>query len=365
MNSTPRSRCRCALLALACCGLALIAGCIEGSVVELVKYDAQTDTFSYMQIMTNLASDKNDELEHMVKLWDLRDNLIVTPSNSLKFELFAGRGITERRGKHEYVVHGLGGPSPSAPTVWTTAADLDAIKIIPGEFYLNSHRNLSYYQQVIVPGRVVDTILSENEKTSAGSLARIAADYLKQVEEKKLEPMPWDLLRKLLLEWLEKADPAAGITDGIDAKYGMPFEPKTLDLWLQAPKEGTIRLARKGDVLSATLPMTRRDAQEMIATYDLAREAAAERARSGKPPMEGFQEFFDVVALSMAPDGNGLTFSIKYVAAVLAVPPEPNPKPDESKRILYKTTAASLQGRGVPINREFSIDALVKSYLAR
>ena len=30
---------------------------------------------------------------------------------------------------------------------------VDKIKIIPGQFYLNAHKNLSYYQQIVVPGK--------------------------------------------------------------------------------------------------------------------------------------------------------------------------------------------------------------------
>jgi len=66
----------------------------------------------------------------------------------------------ERRGKHQLVGRSLGTKS-TRKEVATTTADLSSVTIEPGEFYLNSHKCLSYYHRIRVPGKAIDAALAD------------------------------------------------------------------------------------------------------------------------------------------------------------------------------------------------------------
>ena len=72
-----------------------------------------------------------------------------------------------------------------------TKVDLDSIKVMPGEFYLNAHGNLGYFHQISVPGKAIDAFLKE--------LAPVVADLL--LEPLELAGWLWTWHGLFLLVW--------------------------------------------------------------------------------------------------------------------------------------------------------------------
>ena len=106
------------LVAAICLGCTGCGGCIKGTGLSFVRYDKKADSFSLMDVYANIATDQQDQLNHISKLWRRKDNLIINP---VDIHLFGSWSVFERVGKHSYRSLPLGVAMDKEPETLTTS----------------------------------------------------------------------------------------------------------------------------------------------------------------------------------------------------------------------------------------------------
>jgi hypothetical protein len=335
-------------------------GCVEADVRLFVKYEPTRDSFHLMEIYTNIHATAKSDLDHLESLWERRQSIVIDP---LPFNLWSHMAV-ERKGKNRYCLTDLAARREEADKVRLTGVDLDTIKVTPGEFYLNRHRNLAYYHQMVVPGSTVDALLKELAPSIAEFMAEFAEQQIRSAGKENVRRLTWDDVRKTLLEKLAEKDHPQAASKGQTQEEVGPLETASLRLLIKAGAERSVKFTRSRQVFTLTVPLSKRDCHEVVATVDLVREVVADRIKAGKavePGLDRFLESFNVRYVA----GAGLEVSLIDLAkAANAGRVDVDPRPSKSETE-YQTTRASIQGRGIAINKAFSINELVGEYLGK
>jgi hypothetical protein len=344
------------LIVVAC--LALIAGCIDAKRSSFLRYDKQTDTFSLIDVWVNIATKEESELDHIASMWQRRDNLIT--AHPLEFALFASPTIYERKGKHSYTVFPIATKPEKEPEAVTTPVDLDTIRVIPGSFFLNEQRNLCYYHEVVVPGSTIDALLRETSPVLAEWLAQFAESQIQAAGKPDAQKPTWNDMRESMLESLGEKPPKPA-EEGKKGEKLAPFEPASLRLLIKAGVDRSVPLSREGEVFTLVVPLSKRDCDEIVATVDLARQVVADRLKTGKKVEKGVAEFLEAVEVSHVA-GSGLQVKVNVSKLLNLGGSDINALPDPEKKLLYLTTAAAVQGRGVEVIKTNPLPELLKRY---
>jgi hypothetical protein len=365
-----RSRVRIPLLMLVFCCL-LSSGCIEAEVFSFVRYEPKDDSFHCLQVYTNINTPQKADLAHLESLWKRRESIIIQPMQIVGLPGF------ERKGKDKCVVIDLGDPMAKNKEV-ATKVDLDSIKVMPGEFYLNTHGNLGYYQQISVPGKAIDAFLKELTPVVAELLLEPIEQQAKLIGNNKAKRLTWDEVRKTTAEELLLPADTKNPKKKDDEEYELlPLEKASWEMLTKACKDETIPLSRKGDVFVMTLPLTKKDCTEVIATFDFIRKQCDERLKQKKPVEFGIPEALEAIKLKYF-EGPGLEISIdttKAARALLVMQAEGavdqdgkvnfDPAPIEGQKMGCKDTVASIQGLGIAINKKLSIKETVQKFTGK
>jgi hypothetical protein len=349
------------VIQLAFCPL-LMAGCVEGRVLSFVKYQPKDDSFRCMQIFTNLHATDAKDLDHMAALWKRRESIIINP---VQINLFSTLAL-ERKGKNKYCTVNLGIPLDKEPDIQETGVHLDTIKVIPGEFYLNSHGNLSYYHQIAVPGKTIDAIVKEVTPLLAQGLAEFGQHQVKLAGQEKVRRLTWYGLRKTMVkEILTKAKKAEPNKDDKGEPL-LPLEKASLEMLIKAGADRSVNFSRNRSVFTVVLPLSKKDSEEVMATAELLRETVAERIKAGNSVEEGWAqglEFLNSIKLRYI-EGEGLEVPVDVARIEKILKYNLNPEPDKNKQ-RYQATVDGIQEHGIIINRTFSIKKLVAEYLGK
>jgi hypothetical protein len=332
-------------------------GCLESDVLTLVRYDQATDSFHCLQVYTNIRAENAGEAADILPaLWKKRDNLIVDPVSIRLFEKTA----FERRGRHEYVSLSLG-ERPDKLQARTTKADLSAVKVLPGEFYLNRHGRLSAYQGAVVPGKVFDQALPEMAAGLAELAAEGAQESVKQARDPKAVRITWDQVREDVLSDIRgKPTPRAGPSVG-------PFDDASLRALSRAVEDGSVKLSRAGKYLTATFPLSDADSLEVIATAEAVRKAIADLRSQGRR-LGASSSFLEAVAgSSLKPvKGTGLEVTVDYPALVRGVwgRGDPDRAPSQGTPDDFGRTISAVKAADIPIRETFDVKKLIAGYTA-
>ena len=321
---------------LICVILISVAGCIDGETRSFVRYNADTDTFHFLEIYTNIASKDPNELAYIADLWSRRDDLLVNLMP--KFEILSSPKIWERVKDHKYNVVPIAAP-PKSVISGTTKADLSKITVKPGEFFRNKHGNLCYHYENIVPGSVLDDILLDAAPIVSDLLAEFAEGQI-VAAAKTDERMTWDQLRESMVSSMQ-GNPAKGNSSPL------PLDRSSLRMLIKAGIDKSIRITRKRDSFSLTIPLSGADCQQVIATYELARELLPNAKNANK-------DVRDILTTTrLRKSGNEavtLTISLSKLTPIMLKGQKDMPAPDADTKIAYRTTIASLRGKGIPIS---------------
>jgi hypothetical protein len=349
------SRCLGVGLALACLAG---AGCVEGEVRTFLAYDRGTDSFKCLEVYTNLSAVDKKDHDHLAALYAKRGTIITNP---IDIHIF-GRTAYERKGKHSYQAISLGQPQTKEPETRKTKVDLSMIRVIPGEFYLNTHGNLSYYHQVVVPGKTIDALLVEVKPLVAKGLAELAEEQIKLATKGKARKLTWDELRKELVAEIRK-DKAKAAPKKKEEEL-LPFEEESLRLLKKAGEDGSVVLGRTGDDFRIVVPLTKKDSEEVVTTAALARKTIAGVVKKGGAADKGVLELLAGVRLRQVEGGVEVTASFTKLAKALRSFEglNLNPAPDPKKAKGYQALLAAMQGGGIKINKEGPPRALIEAY---
>ena len=141
----------------------------------------------------------------------------------------------------------------------TTKADLNTIKVIPGEFYLNKHGNLSYYHQDVVPGKIVDVAIKEYTPAIAQLMAELAAEQIKLAKEENAKRLTWEDVRKMVLKGIpdkkqDKRKPPAQPKKEPEVKELWPLEKESLQMLVKASSDKSVKLLAQAGYLDTGNP---------------------------------------------------------------------------------------------------------------
>ncbi len=199
---------RFALLSLAL----LCVGCINGNVRSFVRYEPKEDTFWFLDIYSNLRATSGADQDHLASLWKRRDAILIKPlrwlyltaDGSWELHLFSQEAI-ERIGKHQYRTIELDTAPAKEPAIETSGLDLAAIRVLPGQFYINEYGTLSCYHQMAVPGATVDAVLERIRPLLAKLFVKLADGEI-QLAKKGERRATWEETRRAIVEQLRAAD---------------------------------------------------------------------------------------------------------------------------------------------------------------
>ncbi len=341
----------------ACVCLALCGGCIDGQVLSYTKYDKASDTFACLDVYANIATADEAEVNHLARLWKIRKNLIVSPiPHDFNLIGLGPRTLCERRSQHTYFPRALIGALDAKLGAYTTLADLDAVKVIPGEFFLNEHGNLCCYQQSVIPGSVVEDELRDLIPYVAEFVAKYAQEAIERVRDGKAKKPTWDDFRKSILE-----GPAEEAGD--QRMDDDPLDDTSLQLLSKAAIERSIQFSRDADTLTFVIPISMRDSDEAVATFELAKADLSKKQKNGKADDVDAFERLDAFEFARV-EGKGLRITVHTgkLLTIDARTPSSMPKPDLNMKQRYRFAASSIQRRGVPVNKENLFPAILKNF---
>lgn len=389
------------LAAAACLPL---CGCIGGEILSYTRYDESSDSFSFLELYVNIETDKAVELDHIGKLYERRDSLIIT--RFPEFKLFSSPKILERHGKHSYSSLPIAEAMTGEPERRTTAVDLDSIEIMPGEFFLNEHGNLSYYHQVVIPGKAVDAAMREQVPQIAAELARLAREQRRLAAKAGSRKLTWDEVRRELRQGLghheakpneakeegktllpldsasfcvmaaadeDNALSGAGGADVLSMLIPIPLEDRfripsgdenqedglellpldstSLHRLIMAGVDKWVQFTRKGDSFTLLVPLSERDCVEALATIELVRKLTADRLAAGKDVEEELVDVLEAMEVRHV-EGSGLqvTFHGTKFWERTACRQDSMPAPVANKEAAYRSTVAAIRERGIDVN---------------
>jgi hypothetical protein len=389
------------LLAAICLPL---CGCIGGEVVSYTRYDKAADSFARLDVYVNIETDTADELDHIAKLYKRRDRLVINVVP--EFTLFSLPVLLERHGKHHYSEWPVGSAVKEEPERRTTAIDLNSIKVIPGEFFLNEYGNLCYYHQAVIPGRAVDAAMRERIPQIAAELARLAKEQRQLAAKMNSRKLSWNQVRQYIRESLEqdaangddKQQDGQGLlpldstlfcmatetsAEGLapdahaanvaslptpfprehnvrrpkreareeDGQELLPLDATSLRLLARTADDNLVQFTREADVFRLLVPLSEYDCREAVQTVELARKVIADRQKAGKPVERELVDILKVVELRHV-EGSGLRVTVHGTAfwKLAARRQESMPKPHPDKKATYHSTVAEIRSRGIEVN---------------
>jgi hypothetical protein len=342
----------------------LLAGCVEADVRSYARYQPDDDSFRCLQVYSNLHATQPRDLDHLVSLWERRAEVIINPADPTIF------GVTafERKGRNRFAAVSLGQPQPNPDPGLTTRADLDTIRVRPGRFFLNEHRNLCYYQECVVPGKTLDAVLEDLGPAVADQLTKYAEEQTKDADNVAVRWLTWGEVRQQLRDQAA-GKPAPPPPPNEPARRSeLRLDADSLRLLKKAGADRSVKLTRVRDVFSVVVPLSKRDSEEALATAEVLRQALTAEVGNLKGSAEERKHLLDALdgVKVRHVQGAGVEVSVNAIRAVQAVRLIVGGQlADEPKRAGYQATVASVQGRGIAIDKTFTLDAMIAEYLRK
>ena len=194
------------------------------------------------------------------------------------------------------------------------------------------------------------------------------ADFYSMSAEKEIKKsrlpgskqMSWNELRASMLESLdEKVPPPAG------EDVRMPLEMASLRLMIKAGADKRVQFTRKADSFTLVVPLSDQDADEAIATIDLARKTIAERLEAGKKVDKTVVAFLAATDLGRGGSGLSVTLNLGKLAESLNADHSTMPKPDGGQESMYERTAACIERQGIAVSKSDQFSKIVQRFLRK
>lgn len=340
----------------------LCTGCVRTEKRDFVKYDEQNDTFDLLRIFANIRATGPEDFDRLETIWKRRDSILFNPMLPDLFADFTGPSIFFKKSKRNYALSDFDCVIDFDGDVQQTNIDLDSIRIIPGEFYVNSHQRLNYYHRIVVPGAIVDQMINEFKATIAASIEKFAEERLDPANNQGVERMTWDDVRKeIVAQILDDKQ-----SDSPGARRAAPFEPASLRMLHKVVADSSLTIERTRDEIKIVTPMTNRDAREVENTFDYLTKTTSERIELGNADKNLLltQKFLNTLGLRVV-ENTGLEITVKPMIYFAAKENDFDPAPANPKIISPRSMIRSLEARGVKINQSFSIKELAKEFGAQ
>lgn len=337
----------------------LHAGCVKTEKRDFVRYDEKTDAFDLLRIFTNIKLSSPEDSDRLATIWKRRDSILFNPTLPDFFADFAGPSIYLKKSKNSYVLSNFDSFIDFDGDVRQTNADLDSIRIVPGEFYVNSHHGLNYYHRIVVPGAIVDRLIDEFQPKIVDSIVKYAEERLDAADRQGVERTTWDDARKAIVAQILDNEKS----DSPEDHRSTPFEPASLRMLLNAVADSSLTIRRAGAEIQLVAPMTNRDARELVETFNYLNKKTAERIKiaiSDKNLLY-IQKVLNSLVIRVVAN-TGVEIKVKPLIYFAAAEEDFDPAPANTKNVTPISTIRKLEARGVKIHRSFSIHELAKEF---
>lgn len=111
----------------------LCTGYVKTEKRDFVKYDEKNDSFKLMRIFTNIRESRSEDFDRLENFRKQKDYLLFDPTHIDFFETQLYFKMT----KYNYISSYFESESASDREIHETKIDLDSIKIVAGDFYVN------------------------------------------------------------------------------------------------------------------------------------------------------------------------------------------------------------------------------------
>jgi len=254
-----------------------------------MSYDPKGDEFTVLTVFQHITVgrdgksgfDLHSSFEHLQNLWLNRDHLILPP---VETPFLSSPKAALRVSNTTYRLADLGSPGLSPPD--NSPVPLDAIRIRPGGFFLEGNENLCSYHQVVVPGRILDSLLPLKVKQELNDVLlgkSLAAGIDTEIERRKSGGAisSWQQCTAVSIRQdppglpvAPGAEPATTQTaQPPDDQPSVPFDIESLILLRNAIAKQDIRVTRLGSVFTILVPLTPDDAAHAAACFGQLRDA--------------------------------------------------------------------------------------------
>lgn len=344
------------------------SGCLSAKYFAMVRYDEAKDEFTFLNVYQRISTATPGDSQYLYQLWRNRDHLIRLPN----VDIFTMPAFL-RMSQAKYVPINLGEAPPKLEAV-ETAISLDQIRILPGTFFLRGADTLCYYDQVVLPGKVIDQALPMFAKTVAPAMTE-AID--KEVQRRKDggKTVEWAKYRRELMEGLHSAanpttvpaTAAAGAEPKIDPMQVLDDE--SLQLLRKGVADGSMTLTREKQVFRFILPLSNADARQVDQTWHAllhAIKTEAPKATPETPTLAAMAKLQSAFALSTRPNAVELKINLAIIIDQLPeiasmTKPLSDPTPQELKSM--RDTITALRAQGAPIDEKLTVEQLAKDFL--
>ena len=330
------------------------SGCsgIRCETYSLIRFNAPADSFRCLQRYLNLRTGEKAELDHLQTVWDRRARLIINPLDPG----ILGVTLYERLAKHELQSFAMSRAGEGIPL--PTEVDLDSITILPGEFFLNEQGHLCFYQQMEIPGKVVDGFLEEISLSLTAEISKGTLGLMRDGAAQGRERANWDDVRADLAFQLfpheETMDP------GHTNNKLLPLDISSIVRLIKTRGTRPVKLSRTGSVLELFVPLSGRDARETIATVEFLRRTAADRVLAGKAVGQT-PKYLGAIQPAVI-EGEGILISIDLIKWAKSGQWELGAALPRQDAEACLSTVAAMQQRGAQINRTVAIKRLLTEF---
>src|SRR5665213_1228361 len=338
-----------------------LSGCLSASYFAMVRYDQAQDEFAVMNVYQRIASPTPGDSQYLYQLWLNRDHLIRLPN----IDIFSKPAYLRISGSR-YADINLG-EAPTSLEPKETVISLEKIRVLPGTFFLRGEETLCYYDQVVIPGAVVDQALGRVANAVAPDLTEeIDKEFKRRQDGGKVET--WEKARALMLKQIHAgfAPPPPPATAPATAPENPPAEEtssawsilddESLKLLRQGVTDGSMKITRDKQLFTVIIPLSAADAKQLDRFWHAGVDAVG--AEAAKPAENATVSPVLVskvlTAFTIAPQPHAVEMKIDLAVVLKHFPllsslVEPLAKPTPDDLTKMHAAIAALTAHGVPI----------------
>jgi len=277
-----------------------LSGCLNQESIKLIRYDAKADRFHLLAVYEHFRSSSNglagdakaeektftEDVAKLRAIWDTRDRLIPGYLD------IGGPTLMELKPDRSGFIKEEVTPG-EPPVAW------DKVAIHPGKLFKDKNGLIGFWQEVELPGSVIDQVLAR-QRFQLSKSEDLIAELKSERASRTGKPASWEDLAKWTRARLDKIQAKEadaeneGNTDAQLKRFSQRLlacmDVPSLDAILAANSRSELGLLRKGSTLILRLPITRRDADGLIAIVRQVEEFTKPLAAPNGPSANGLAE---------------------------------------------------------------------------
>ena len=343
------------------------SGCLSTNYLVMLRYDDAKDEFHVLNVYQRIAAATPGDSEYLYQLWLNRDHLIRVPN----VDIFTMPAYV-RMSPAKYAAINLGEAPPILESA-DTPISLGQIRVLPGTFFLRGPDTLCYYDQVVLPGKVVDQALPVLIATVA---PKVIEGIDKELQRRKDggKRVGWGGVRRYIEEGVHASanpttTPATQPAEELPSPDAVQIlDEESLGLLRKGVTDGGVKLTREKQVFHLIVPLSNADARQCEDSWHifvdaLKKDAPKAAAGTQLAVVSKLQPAFDLKTLP-----NAVELEINLAIIIDRLPElasitEPLGDPAPEKLASMRDTIKALRAHGVPIDEKLTVEQLAKDFV--